>query len=178
MKQAFINVTLTLLLCMSLFKFFSPMYKNTQKIRASQKPFSEINLHVADKVSESMEKMSIKTKPQELTLQDLEQRTRKLLVIKSQFANAHQLYATKCLSCHGALGEGGKALYSFDTRLTHRNSLLNVASLKKDQGWNADLRTFFLASSKQNKPHLPQNLQTLETDEISQLKEYLSQLVE
>lgn len=178
MKQASIYVAFTLFLTLFLINFFSPLYTRTQKIKTAQKPFSEINLNAVNAVSASMEKISKTEKENELTVQELTQRTNKLPLLMSLFPNAHALYTNKCLSCHGPLGEGGKALYSFDTRLNHRNSSYGVSPLKKSQAWNSDIYTFFVAASKQNKLHLPQNLQTLETDDITQLKQYLSQLTE
>lgn len=163
--------------------FFSHIYQTTQKLKSQTQMslYPEIDLKIIPAISQAMETMAVSSSsqalsPQEIIPKEILQRQATLKQLAVQFPKAHALYTARCLSCHGTIAQGGKALANLSTRMNPRKSTYTVPPLRAGN-ISSNLDEFFTAASKRNSPHLPQNLLAAEKQEVLELQRYLKELV-
>lgn len=121
--------------------------------------------------------MATSSVPKALSTQEISQRESMLKRLASQFPNAHALYQNQCLSCHGPLAQGGKALAGLGSRMNVRRNVYSVHPLRY-AAISQSLEAFFNAASKRNSPHLPKTLLAIDKKEILELQTYLKALTQ
>ncbi len=171
-----------LIVCLSLYKAFHPLYLSTQKLKAttsSSDRFSDINLKVIPAISHALELEAIHAKRLEpLRPEDHAKRQRRLADLASRYPNAHEFYVSKCLTCHGPVGEGGKTIKRMDSRFSYRAAPYVVPPLVANNDWTTNLENFYNAATKLNRPHLPRTSGITDKALLMELQSYLKQLVE
>ncbi|HBQ21160.1 MAG: hypothetical protein A2Z91_00580 [Deltaproteobacteria bacterium GWA2_38_16] len=152
-------------------RIFSHIYESTKRLRAEAliNRYADINMNIVESVSKVLETMSVDS-PKELSKSHILKREKRVEELSKQFPKTHAFYQAQCLSCHGPVGQGGKALSFLGTHLNHAEE--NIAyhvPLLKNTSW----------SFHKDSPHLPSTgIDRLSKEEFLELERYLRTLVE
>ncbi|MBI3018386.1 MAG: hypothetical protein HYY61_00605 [Deltaproteobacteria bacterium] len=179
MKKTFLWLLPLFLITVGIVFIFSHLYQNTQKLKSQPETslYPEIDLKVIPSISKAIETMAVPSSLKELTTSEMNQRETAIKKLALKFPNAHALYLNQCLSCHGNIAQGGKALKSFRTRMSPRESSYAVPPLRLNS-ISKNIDEFFKVASKENKPHLPRALLAAEKKDILELRMYLKELTQ
>src|SRR3990167_6304529 len=156
---------------------FSHIYESTKQLKSQTETvlYPDIDLKIIPSVSKAMETMAAPGVSKALSPEDIAQRELALKRVASQFPAAHTLYKNQCLSCHGHVAQGGKALASLGSRMNVRKNVYTVPPLRSS-ALPQSLEAFFEAASKRNSPHLPKTLLATDKKEVLELQAYLKAL--